>query len=209
MADHPLRPATDRRLGRPLPHQLPNPTRAPPAAINLSPELPPGVCGISRSFPRLSPTTGQVPTRYSPVRHSVPAETGTAFDLHVLGMPPAFVLSQDQTLKFIPGRACFRLLDPTRASKRSHRCTNIWRPQPALRRSDRRPRIPSLCSQSQTAPGSNAGTSQSAPVRFRPHPRRGSAYNPAPLPVSTRFAHLKRASLRNPSTRRQSPARNA
>ena len=23
-----------------------------------------------------------------------------AFDLHVLGMPPAFVLSQDQTLKF-------------------------------------------------------------------------------------------------------------
>ena len=24
--------------------------------------------------------------------------------MHVLGMPPAFVLSQDQTLKFIPGR---------------------------------------------------------------------------------------------------------
>ena len=29
------------------------------------------------------------------------AET-MAFDLHVLGMPPAFVLSQDQTLMFIP-----------------------------------------------------------------------------------------------------------
>ncbi|CAN0346322.1 unnamed protein product [Ectocarpus fasciculatus] len=28
----------DRRLGRPLPHQLPNPTRAHPIAINLSPE---------------------------------------------------------------------------------------------------------------------------------------------------------------------------
>ena len=28
----------DRRLGRPLPHQLPNPTRANPLAINLSPE---------------------------------------------------------------------------------------------------------------------------------------------------------------------------
>ena len=26
VADHPLRPATDRRLGRPLPHQLANPT---------------------------------------------------------------------------------------------------------------------------------------------------------------------------------------
>ena len=59
-----------------------------------------GVYGISRSFPRLSHTAGQVPTRYSPVRHSM-AET-MAFDLHVLGMPPAFVLSQDQTLMFIP-----------------------------------------------------------------------------------------------------------
>ena len=36
MADHPLKPAMDRRLGRPLPHQLPNPTRANPLAINLS-----------------------------------------------------------------------------------------------------------------------------------------------------------------------------
>ena len=72
MADHPLRPATDRRLGRPLPHQPANRTRAPPVALNLSPRSPRGSCGISRSFPRLSPTTGQVPTRYSPVRHSVP-----------------------------------------------------------------------------------------------------------------------------------------
>ena len=38
MADHPLRPAIDRRLGRPLPHQLPNQTRANPSPINLSPE---------------------------------------------------------------------------------------------------------------------------------------------------------------------------
>ena len=42
-------------------------------------------------------TIGHVPTRYSPVRHS----TEVAFDLHVLGLPPAFVLSQDQTLKLI------------------------------------------------------------------------------------------------------------
>ena len=58
MADHPLRPATDRRLGRPLPHQLANPTSATPAArgperspafllrayavlIRLSPSYPP------------------------------------------------------------------------------------------------------------------------------------------------------------------------
>ena len=32
MADHPLRPATDRRLGKPLPHQLANPTSAAPRA---------------------------------------------------------------------------------------------------------------------------------------------------------------------------------
>ena len=31
MADHPLRPATDRRLGKPLPHQLANRTSAAPA----------------------------------------------------------------------------------------------------------------------------------------------------------------------------------
>src|SRR6185437_13719435 len=58
------------------------------------------ISGISRSFPRLSRTPGQVPTRYSPVRRS-PAET-RALDLHVLSAPPAFVLSQDQTLSFIP-----------------------------------------------------------------------------------------------------------
>jgi hypothetical protein len=61
---------------------------------------PQGISGISRSFPRLSRTRGQVPTRYAPVRHSR-AET-RASDLHVLSAPPAFVLSQDQTLSFIP-----------------------------------------------------------------------------------------------------------
>ena len=29
-----------------------------------------------------------------------PLDIAISFDLHVLGMPPAFVLSQDQTLKF-------------------------------------------------------------------------------------------------------------
>ncbi len=50
----------------------------------------------------LSPTTGQIPKHYSPVRHSSPESKLSAlpFDLHVLGMPPAFNLSQDQTLQF-------------------------------------------------------------------------------------------------------------
>ncbi len=65
------------------------------------------VCGISVSFPTLSPTTGQIPMHSSPVRHSPPTPCGAVlpFDLHVLGMPPAFNLSQDQTLRF-------SLLDP-------------------------------------------------------------------------------------------------
>ena len=98
MADHPLRPATDRRLGGPLPRQQANRTRANPSAINLSPESLPGVSGISSSFLKLFRTKGYVPTRYSPVRHS--RDCSRAFDLHVLSLPPAFVLSQDQTLKF-------------------------------------------------------------------------------------------------------------
>ena len=40
------------------------------------------------------PHLWDVPRYYSPVRH---APCG-AFDLHVLGTPPAFILSQDQTL---------------------------------------------------------------------------------------------------------------
>ena len=58
------------------------------------------VSGVSGRFQPLSRTQRQVPTRYSPVRRS-PPEDG-ALDLHVLGAPPAFVLSQDQTLSFIP-----------------------------------------------------------------------------------------------------------
>jgi hypothetical protein len=58
------------------------------------------ISGISRSFPRLSRTSRQVPTRYSPVRHC--RTEVRPYDLHVLSAPPAFVLSQDQTLSFIP-----------------------------------------------------------------------------------------------------------
>ena len=58
------------------------------------------LCGISSRFQLLSPTERQVPhallTR-SPLSE-VP-KGFTPFDLHVLGTPPAFVLSQDQTLK--------------------------------------------------------------------------------------------------------------
>jgi hypothetical protein len=65
-----------------------------------------GLYGITSSFPELFRTIRKVPTRYSPVCRS----SCEALDLHVLGLPPAFVLSQDQTLrlnvqerKFEPG----------------------------------------------------------------------------------------------------------
>ena len=59
------------------------------------------LCGISTCFQVLSPSRRQVVhallTR-SPL--SDHPKTITPFDLHVLGTPPAFVLSQDQTLEF-------------------------------------------------------------------------------------------------------------
>ena len=45
---------------------------------------------------------GRLSTCYSPVRHSAGRckHPPASFDLHVLSTPPAFILSQDQTLKF-------------------------------------------------------------------------------------------------------------
>src|SRR5690606_1672716 len=67
-------------------------------------KLYPVLAPVSRCYPSL---TGRLPTCYSPVRrsfHKRPPEGFCllpALDLHVLGTPPAFVLSQDQTLNKI------------------------------------------------------------------------------------------------------------
>jgi hypothetical protein len=45
------------------------------------------------------PDRGRLHTRYAPVRHSSASEDLLPFDLHVLGLPLAFILSQDQTLR--------------------------------------------------------------------------------------------------------------
>ena len=64
----------DRRLGGPLPHQLANPTRVhliPPEFFTLHHAM---LCAyavlaaVSNCYP---PVQGRLPTRYSPVRHSV------------------------------------------------------------------------------------------------------------------------------------------
>ena len=96
MADHPLRPATDRSLGGPLPHQLANRTRARPRAFLFASRPYPVLAAVSRRCP-------EPQGRFPRVTHPCAApHRSEALDLHVLSAPPAFVLSQDQTLSFIP-----------------------------------------------------------------------------------------------------------
>jgi hypothetical protein len=62
--------------------------------------------GISTSFPMLSQSLRQVvyllltrsPLNFTKHWTEVRCRSEIPFDLHVLGMPPAFILSQDQTL---------------------------------------------------------------------------------------------------------------
>ena len=79
------------------------------------------LCGISNCFQLLSPCPGQIAhallTR--PPLGKSPKELAS-FDLHVLSTPPAFVLSQDQTLVFNPLvlRSCSQAPAPTRQRAR-------------------------------------------------------------------------------------------
>ena len=107
VAGRPLRPATRHSLGEPLPHQLADRPRAPQKAPGC-----PGfgfrkmssltTCGINSPFGELSPTFRQIAhvlrTR-SPLNYFCIATKVIPFDLHVLSTPPAFVLSQNQTLR--------------------------------------------------------------------------------------------------------------
>ena len=86
MADRPLRPATDRRLGRPLPHQLANPAQAHLLARGLerSPAL------LRRDYAVLARVSSGCPPlkgRFLRVTHPFAtlliSEETFAFDLHV------------------------------------------------------------------------------------------------------------------------------
>jgi hypothetical protein len=112
VADHPLRPATDRSLGKPLPYQLANLAQAPPKPPKALIRRP---YAVLDPFPVLIPQFGvdtnvlltRPPLVYShsllnlipPIMEGVKQIVRTLpLDLHVLGTPPAFILSQDQTL---------------------------------------------------------------------------------------------------------------
>ena len=75
MADHPLRPAIHRRLGEPLPHQLPNETRTHlKAEAYAEAPFPSKVSLLAHTVlatvsSRYSILPGRLSTRYSPVRH--------------------------------------------------------------------------------------------------------------------------------------------
>lgn len=108
MGDNPLRTPTHRSLGEPLPHQLANGTHA-----HLLPPLPTLINNsceslilwdINPDFSELFPGKRQVAyvllTR-APLAAIPIARNALPFDLHVLGLPLAFILSQDQTLHCI------------------------------------------------------------------------------------------------------------
>ena len=59
----------------------------------------PGVSGITRPFGRLSRGRGQVLHVLLSRSPLASLRRGVPFDLHVLGAPPAFILSQDRTLR--------------------------------------------------------------------------------------------------------------
>ncbi len=104
VAGRPLRPATRLSLGEPLPHQLADRPRAHRKASGLAvPNFEfTFTSGISSPFSELSQTSRQIAHvlhTLAPLQFQNIATLKLAFDLHVLSTPPAFVLSQNQTLR--------------------------------------------------------------------------------------------------------------
>ena len=103
MGGRPLRSPTHRRHGGPLPRRLANGTHAPPPPMNLplvEDASSQAHAVLDRVSPAYPPVAGGLHTRYAPVRRS-PAQYCYCLlplDLHVLSLPLAFILSQDQTL---------------------------------------------------------------------------------------------------------------
>jgi hypothetical protein len=105
VAGRPLRPATRQSHGGPLPRHLADRPRAHQEAhccFGFSSTRRMATCGINSPFGELSPTSRQIAhvlrTR-APLNQVCITTNLVPFDLHVLSTPPAFVLSQNQTLR--------------------------------------------------------------------------------------------------------------
>ena len=103
VGDRPLRSPTHRGLGGPSPRRLPNGTHARPPAPLGSPDqgMPPGRRTANHpAFPPAVRLRGVGCIRVAHPSATLAAPKGRLpSDLHVLGLPLAFILSQDQTLR--------------------------------------------------------------------------------------------------------------
>src|SRR5690606_18767356 len=118
---------TNKLIGRePIPDrktQTSQPFHPPPCGGRSYPVLDP----VSQAYPSVR---GRLLTCYSPVRRSSTPEGAFPLDLHVLSTPPAFVLSQDQTLHEMPQnpRHSHRRNIPANAT-RTHTHTKTRKPR--------------------------------------------------------------------------------
>jgi hypothetical protein len=114
VAGRALTPATRRSLGEPLPHQLADRKIADPKAINLCSEE------IMEYYPQFPMAILHLRVRSISLLTLPPLALAGPFDLHALTMPPAFSLSQNQTLHlnfFVPpegGRSSYEDLKPVK-----------------------------------------------------------------------------------------------
>src|SRR2546427_2227634 len=101
-AGDPQEPVPVRRLGGPYPRHLAQGPRASPSVPYGFPHLGMSPNERTRYYPAVGPAIPRRRTSCSRVTHPSATELElppVPFDLHVLGTPPAFVLSQDQTLQ--------------------------------------------------------------------------------------------------------------
>ena len=103
VGDRPLRSPTHRRLGGPSPRLPSNGTHArPPPRLRFGPPGMPrdGRMAYHPAFPPAVRPRGVGCIRVThPSATLTPPKGRLPFDLHVLGLPLAFILSQDQTLR--------------------------------------------------------------------------------------------------------------
>ena len=103
VGDRPLRSPSHRSLGGPSPRQQANGTHArpPPRRRLADREMPPHrPIRYYPAFPPAIPVRGAGCIRVThPSATLAPPKGRLPFDLHVLGLPLAFILSQDQTLR--------------------------------------------------------------------------------------------------------------
>ena len=113
VGDRPLRSPSHRSLGGPSPRQQANGTHAPPRPRLrfIPPRMPRGeAMGGYPAFPPAIPLPGAGCIRVAHPSATLDPPKGTLpYDLHVLGLPLAFILSQDQTLRCNIVFLCFVL----------------------------------------------------------------------------------------------------